>query len=347
MSRVKKAFVSIVSVFAIVAVLGGLSSLFTPTKGGGAYRPAHTTKKPIGGNVFPIAKTWTEGAIEGMSSTGRVRFSYVDGEKLILGGTNGLILTSEDGIIFKNVSSPFDTNDTILGCLRVDDLYYIISYNNGVYAFDLNFTSYKCVLEVPKVECLEYGDGYFFAGGKGFAYCSNDGQAWTLVETTANIYDACYKDGRFYYAGQSRALCSIDPANAVETEVAAKVLPSFTVRYFSYIPEKDSFYIAGANTSLSVCGSKDLITWKQIFSTEITDSNSYVRDLCFYDNSLFLAGYYSYDLGEEGFVYRSNDDGESWNLASSNIDFVRTWTMAVYKDGLYVFGDNAKVYSYK
>ena len=159
MSRLKNTFVFIVSMLTILAVLGGLSALFTPTKGGGEYRPAHTTKKPIGGNVFPIAKTWTEGAIEGISSAWRARFSYVDGEKLILGGTNGLILTSEDGINFENVSSPFDTKDTIIGCLRVDDLYYIISYNNGVYAFDLNFTSYDPVLEVPKVECLEYGDG--------------------------------------------------------------------------------------------------------------------------------------------------------------------------------------------
>ena len=47
MSKVKKTFITVVSIFAIIALLGGLSALFKPNSSGGAYRPAHTTKPPV------------------------------------------------------------------------------------------------------------------------------------------------------------------------------------------------------------------------------------------------------------------------------------------------------------
>ena len=241
MSRVKKAFVSIVSVFAIVAVLGGLSALFTPTKGGGAYRPAHTTKAPV-------YKEWSSSVLEGVTDTFRTRFTYVDGDRFIIGGVQGKMFVTNDGLSFQQVSTPFSTSSILVDFLRVGDRYYVVSYHDGIYSCNLELKDWICLNSTTRLRAIAYGDGQFLAvGDQHVLYSTDGGTTWIDVATDAYIYDVCYANGQFLYIGQSRALCTVNVSEGspYEEVVKTKVAPVNAIEHISYI-DGYYYYLKGA-----------------------------------------------------------------------------------------------------
>lgn len=337
MSRVKKTFITVVSIFAIIALLGGLSALFAPSSSGGDYRPAYTTKAPV-------YKEWSSTVLEGVTDSFRTRFSYVDGDRVIIGGVNGKMFVTNDGLSFQGVSTPFSSSTTLVDFLRVDDRYYVVSYHDGIYCCNLQFEDWICLDSTTELEAIAYGDGQFLAvGGGHIRYSADGGTSWVDVSTSAYIYDVCYANGQFLYIGQSRALCTVNVSDATPYEeiVKEKAAPVNAIRHISYID--GYYYVAGAQGALSLSRSADLQTWEQVLHVEPGENSTYVRDLCFFDGDLFLVGYTS---AGAGFVYRSADKGATWR-AVDTFEFKRVWTVAVYRNALYMFGDNRSVYCYK
>ena len=185
MSKLKNTFVFIVSILTILAVLGSLSALFTPNSSGGAYRPAHTTKAPV-------YKEWSSSVLEGVTDSFRTRFSYVDDDRVIIGGVNGKMFVTNDGLTFQKINTPFGLGSTVVDFLRVDDRYYVVSYHDGIYSCNLQFEEWTPLDSTTELEAIAYGDGQFLAvGAQDILYSIDGGITCISVNIVPFVRSTC------------------------------------------------------------------------------------------------------------------------------------------------------------
>lgn len=361
MKKKNKTIVTVICIILVISSLGLLTSVLAKNVShsggsnvGGSQKNTSTTTTPV---VTQKPKEWSEYFLPTAFSDFIPYTALVDGDRLIVAGNREFVFYSSDGKNFNSVELTFESvdqalvsGDYIQDIVVFNDRYYFISRKNGLYTCDRDFKDTRLILEQSSLRDLTVGDEGLLVCGVGVVYYSEDIENWKQITVSANYPVAFYVNNQFIVSCGSKELLSISNSGNTVMKLSKptdydnttnKLLESNNQMKSSCIYE-DKLAFVGLSGAAYVVSTNDLLNWN-LTSIDMDPSFNF-EDVCYYDGTFYAVGYPS--DGFFGYLFRFDEEMRMWK-AVEGISFGHMYQIEVYNDGLYIFGEDKRLYIYE
>ena len=351
MKKVKnKRIISVLAVFLSITLLGAVSGLFSQgvggSVGGGAVDKSISTTAPV---VTEKSKEWSEFSLPSEYSDFTPYATLVDGDRLIVTGNRDFIFYSDDGKTFNRVSIDLESGDRIQDIVIYQDMYYFISFKQGLYVFDREFTSYGDVFSEVKLKDIAVNGNKMLVCGANVLHYTEDGENWKKISVGVSYPVAFSVGNNFLVCSGSGELLSV--GNSGSTAYLSKSTGNGNISTKIFSNSNQLYNACVADGKIAIVGVKGAAYFAKADEPQNfhatgndTDSLFNFEDVCFYDGYFYAVG--SPSGGSLGSLFRFDESTYTWK-AVEGIAFPNSYELEVYNGAMYVFSEGGSFYVYQ
>ena len=348
--RKNKTVISVIAVFLVITVLGLVSGLFSQgaggSVGGGVVDKTISTTAPV---VTEKPKEWSEFSLPSQYSDFKPYATLVDGDRLIVTGNRDFIFYSDDGKNFKIVNISLESGDRIQDIVIYQDMYYFISFKEGLYVFDREFKSCKIVLDEPKLKDIAVNGNKMVVCGANVLHYTEDGENWKDITVSASYPVAFSVGDKFLVCSGSAELLSV--GNSGLTSYLSKPTDYGNTSTKIFSNPNQLYNACVADGKIAIVGVNGAAYFAKADEPQYfyatgndTDNLFNFEDVCFYDGHFYAVG--SPSNGSFGSLFRLDESTYTWK-AVEGIAFPNSYDLEVYNGAMYVFSEGGLVYVYQ